>query len=136
MRPAQAGTAAALAWAALEPFDRRLVGVDYSDVAMLGKFVTRSRAWPVAGLALHPANGAAFGSVASRLQRRVSPLTLALAESTVLFPLIAVVDRRHPARGEAGLAPAFNVRGFALETLRHAAFGAALGALLRRRTGV
>jgi hypothetical protein len=131
VRPGRAGAVAALVWAACEPFDRRLFAVDYSDVALLGKLVTRSRAWPLAGLALHAANGAVFGVAASRLRRRVSPVTLALAESTVLFPLIAVVDRRHPARGEPGLAPAFNVRGLALETFRHLVFGATLGALLR-----
>jgi hypothetical protein len=130
VRPARAGAVAALAWAALEPFDRRLFGVDYSDVAMLGKLVTRSQAWPLAGLAVHAANGAAFGLAAARLRRRASPLALALAESTVLFPLVAILDRRHPARGTAGLAPAFNVRGFALESARHAVFGAALAALL------
>ena len=42
-RAAVAGGAAAAVWAALEPFDRRLFDHDYSDVAMLGKLVTRSR---------------------------------------------------------------------------------------------
>ena len=56
-----AGAAAATAWAALEPLDRRLFRSDYSDVALLGKAVTRARLWPVAGLVVHAANGAAFG---------------------------------------------------------------------------
>jgi hypothetical protein len=54
---------------------------------------------------------------------------LALVESTVLFPLGAVIDRHHPARGEPGLAPLFSVRGFVQATARHLVFGAVLAAL-------
>lgn len=136
MRPALAGAAAALTWAALEPFDRRLLRHDYSDVAMLGKLVTRSRAWPLAGLALHVANGAAFGVAYGELRRRLksppSALQLALAEHIALYPLTYVVDRAHPARGERGVATSFTLRGFALETVRHAVFGATLGLLAGR----
>jgi hypothetical protein len=48
-------------WAAVEPLDRRVFGSDYSDVALLGKAVTRSRLWPAVGLAVHTGNGAIFG---------------------------------------------------------------------------
>jgi hypothetical protein len=134
-RAAASGAAAALVWAAVEPLDRRLFAHDYSDVAMLGKAVTRSRAWPVAGLALHAANGAVFGLVLDAVRRRVPlgrrtlALALALGENAALFPLAPLVDRHHPARGEAGLAPMFSVRGFAQQTVRHALFGAVLGRL-------
>jgi hypothetical protein len=134
VRPAAAGAVAALAWAALEPFDRRALRLDYSDVAMLGKLVTRSRAWPLAGLALHAANGAAFGmtlaAARARTRRRIPAVAAALAENTLLFPLAPLVDRHHPARGGSGLAPLWTARGFALETVRHVVFGAALDALL------
>ena len=129
MKPAAAGAAAALLWAAAQPLDKRLFALDYSDVALLGKAVTRSRWWPVAGLALHAANGAAFGVAAKRL--RVAPLTLALVENAALFPLTYVSDRHHPARGTSGLAPICNARGFAQATFRHALFGAVLGRLSR-----
>jgi hypothetical protein len=131
-RAAAAGAVAALVWAAVEPLDRRLFQHDYSDVAMLGKAVTRSRAWPVAGLAVHSANGAVFGVAARRL--RVNPLAFALVENTALFPLGAAVDRFHPARGERGLAPLFTVRGFAQATVRHLVFGAVLERLLGEET--
>jgi hypothetical protein len=136
-RAALAGATAAVTWAALEPIDRRLVRHDYSDVAVLGKFVTRSRWWPVAGLALHAANGAAFGLAfdAARRRVRVPPqrlaLGMALAEHVTLFPLGAVVDRAHPARGGPGLAPLFSGRAFVQATARHALFGALLGRLAR-----
>ena len=130
MNGAKAGAIAALVWAAVEPFDRRALRHDYSDVAVLGKAVTRSRAWPLAGLALHAANGAVFGMAYERVRKRgTSALAMALAEHTVLFPLGAIVDRRHPARGTKGLAPLWSKRAFAQATFRHLLFGALLGRL-------
>jgi hypothetical protein len=134
-RAPAAGAVAALVWGAAEPLDMRLFEYDYSDVAMLGKLVTRSRAWPVAGLAIHAANGAVFGLALDALRRRTRlrtaplALTLALAEHAILFPLAALVDRHHPARGERGVAAMFTKRAFAQETVRHALFGIVLGRL-------
>jgi hypothetical protein len=134
---AAAGAAAALVWAAAEPLDRRLFAHDYSDVALLGKLVTRSRAWPVVGLTLHAANGSLFGLAWGQARRHTSlgprtlALGLALAENFALFPLGRVVDARHPARGEPGLAPLYSARGLAQATARHALFGLVLGRLAR-----
>jgi hypothetical protein len=135
-RSAAAGVAAAWVWAAVEPLDTRLAGWDYRDVALLGKALTRGRAWPLVGLALHGANGAVFGVALEAARRstgkdaRRLAVGLALAEHLTLFPLGALVDRIHPARGEPGVAPMFTLRGFALETWRHALFGAVLGRLV------
>ena len=137
-RAALAGAAAATAWAALQPLDKRLFRCDYSDVALLGKAVTRSRLWPVAGLAVHAGNGAAFGVAYRELQVRTGyeprRLALALAEHVTLYPLNAVVDRRHPASGEQGVPPNLlsSPRAFALATWRHALFGVVLGRLAGR----
>ena len=60
-RFALAGAVAATAWALLEPVDRRVFRHDYSDVAVLGKLVTRGPAWRPVGFALHATNGALFG---------------------------------------------------------------------------
>jgi hypothetical protein len=130
-RSAVAGAAAAIVWAALEPLDRRLVRNDYSDVALLGKAVTRSRAWPVVGLAMHAANGAAFGLAYHELRRRrdVGAVQMAMVEHLTLFPLGYFVDRRHPARGQAGVERVFGARAFAQATWRHLLFGAVLGRL-------
>jgi hypothetical protein len=138
-RAALAGAAAAAGWAAFEPLDRRGLRHDYSDVAMLGKLVTRSRLWPVAGLALHLANGASFGILFAEVRRRTgaSPrrlaLGLALAENFALFPFGYLVDRKHPARGEPRLAPLLTGRGLAQATVRHTLFGVLLGALAEER---
>jgi hypothetical protein len=135
-KAALAGAAAALVWGALEPIDKRVFRNDYSDVVVLGKLVTRSRAWPIAGFALHALNGAAFGIAFDQARRRTSlpprrlALALALAEHLALFPLSHLIDRRHPARGEPGVGELFNRRGFAQATARHAVFGAVLGRLV------
>lgn len=132
-RSALAGAAAALVWAAVEPIDRRIFRNDYSDIALLGKFVTRTRAWPVAGLTIHAVNGAVFGLAFDEARRRTSvrprrlAVALALAEHVALFPLSYFVDERHPARGEAGVRNVLSVRGFAQATVRHAIFGSVLG---------
>jgi hypothetical protein len=137
-RAAWAGAAAATVWALLEPLDRRIFRWDYSDVALLGKLVTRGPGWRAAGFALHATNGALFGLAFHELRRRldVEPrrlaLALALIENVALYPLAIVVDRRHPARGEPGLAPLLGVRAFAQETARHAVFGLVLGRLATR----
>jgi hypothetical protein len=136
-RAALAGATAATAWAALQPLDRRIFRSDYSDVALLGKAVTRSRLWPVVGLAAHAANGAAFGVAFRELQLRTGyeprrlALGLALAEHIVLYPLNAVVDDRHPASGEQGVPRNLlsSPRAFAQSTFRHAVFGVLLGRL-------
>ena len=133
VRAAVGGAAAATVWAALEPLDRRLLRHDYSDVAVLGKFVTRTRWWPVAGLALHAANGATFGLAFHELRRRTAipprrlAFALAIAEHVALYPLSHVVDTRHPARGQPGLARLLTPRAFAQATVRHAIFGFLLG---------
>lgn len=135
-RAAAAGAAAAMVWGLLEPLDQRLLRCDYSDVAVLGKGVTRGRHWRLAGFALHAANGAVFGVVFDELRKRVrvSPrrlaVGLALAEHLSLYPLCYFIDRHHPARGEPGVPPLLeNPRAFAQATWRHAVFGTVLGRL-------
>ncbi|HYX76580.1 MAG TPA: hypothetical protein VE757_05325, partial [Gaiellaceae bacterium] len=61
LRSASAGAAAATVWGFLEPLDRRLFGCDYSDIALLGKAVTRGPRWRSVGFAVHALNGAIFG---------------------------------------------------------------------------
>lgn len=133
-RSATAGAAAALAWALLEPLDRRLFRCHYSDVALLGKAVTGGRAWPLTGTTLHTLNGAVFGLAfhealrATRLPPRRLAFGLALVEHVALFPLGALVDRYHPRRGEPGIPLAMTSgRVFAQATARHALFGFLLG---------
>lgn len=133
-RAALAGAIAAVAWAAAEPALGRLFAVRYSDVRLLGAVVTRSRAWPVAGLALHAANGAVFGSAFRRagLRGPVAGVAAAELENLALWPWMAAVDRFHPDRRSGAWPPLLlNRRVFAYEVATHAIFGLVLGALLR-----
>jgi hypothetical protein len=120
----------------LEPIDQRIFRCEYSDIAVLGKGVTRGRHWRAAGFALHALNGAAFGMAFDAVRRRspVEPrrlaLGMALAEHVSLYPLCYFVDRYHPARGEEGVPLLLtNRRAFAQATVRHVVFGFALGLL-------
>jgi hypothetical protein len=136
VRAAAAGAAAAVVWGLAEPLDQRLLRCDYSDVALLGKAVTRGPRWRAAGFAIHAANGAVFGLVFDELRDRVPvgprklAVAMALAEHATLYPLCALIDRYHPARGEPGIPPLLtNPRAFAQATWRHLVFGTVLGKL-------
>ena len=119
LRAAAAGAVAAALWGLQEPLDQHVFGCDFSDVLTVG-FGRRSL-----GFAVHTANGALFGvafdAVRQRLevdQRRLA-LGMAIAEHAVLWPLIAVVDRKLVS----------SPRAFAQATYRHALFGFVLGRL-------
>ncbi|HYF28238.1 MAG TPA: hypothetical protein VD931_21015 [Baekduia sp.] len=136
-RGAVAGAVACGAWAAAQPLDKRLFGVAYDDTELLGKFVTRGRAWPAVGLGMHLANGAAFGAAYSALSGRL-PLpswsrgpAAALAEHLASWPLVALTDRFHPARDELPKLSGSRA-AFAQATFRHLLFGLVLGELERR----
>jgi hypothetical protein len=136
VRSALAGATAATFWALQEPLDRRVFRCHYSDVAVLGKAVTRGAAWPAAGLVIHAVNGAVFGLAFHEVRRRVSlhprqlAVGMALAEHVALYPLSYFIDRFHPARGEPGVPRLLtNLRAFAQATWRHTLFGAVLGRL-------
>ena len=138
LRAAAAGAVAATAWGLAEPFDQRLLRCDYSDIALLGKAVTRGPRWRLAGFGLHAANGAVFGLAYEELRRRVRveprrlAIAMALAEHVALYPLGTFVDRRHPARGEPGVPRlVWNGRAYVQATWRHLLFGAVLGRAAR-----
>jgi hypothetical protein len=137
MNGALAGAVAAGVWAAQQPLDKRVFGCDQDDVELLGKLVTRSDAWPAAGLALHLQNGALFGAAYSQLRPFIPgpaparAVLAAMAEHVALWPLGRLVDRHHPARGDL-VALAGNRRALAQATWRHFLFGVVLGELERR----
>src|SRR5215213_2469289 len=125
---ALAGAVAATVWVAQQPLDKRLFGSDHDDVELLGKLVTRDSGWQAAGLAIHLANGAAFGALYSLLRPfipgppQVAGVGVALGEHLATWPLTALVDR-----DLAG-----DRRAFAQSAWRHALFGLVLGELERR----
>jgi hypothetical protein len=137
LRGALAGAAAAAVWAAQTPLDKRVFGIAYDDVELLGKAFTRRRAWRAIGLAVHLQNGALFGAVYANVAPSVplpswsrGPLA-GLIENFATWPLTAVSDRVHPARDELPKL-AGSGRALAQATWRHLLFGIVLGELERR----
>ena len=134
---ALAGALAAAIWAAQQPLDKRLFGSEYDDVELLGKLVTRDSGWPAAGLAIHLANGAAFGAAFTLLRPfipgppQAAGAAAALTEHVATWPLTRLVDRHHPGRSELE-SLAGNRRAFAQAAWRHLLFGLVLGELERR----
>jgi hypothetical protein len=132
-----AGGLAAAVWAAQQPLDKRVFGVDYDDVEVLGKAVTRGSEWPAVGLALHIGNGALFGALYAQLRPFLfgppvlRALTAAMAENFGSWPLIALAQGHHRAKTDLPKL-AGNPRALAQATWRHALFGAVLGILEQR----
>jgi hypothetical protein len=121
-------------WAAAEPALGRMFGTPYSDVRLLGGLVARGRASTPAGVAMHLANGAAFGWAFERLGGRgpVVGIAAAEAENALLWPALAVMDRVHPYRRSGDWPPlARSPRIAGYELTAHALYGAVLGALAR-----
>jgi hypothetical protein len=134
LRGALAGGVAAGVWAAQQPLDKRVFDVDYDDVELLGKLVSRGPEWRPIGIALHVQNGALFGA-AYALAKPFLPgppvlrgLLAGMAENFATWPAIRLAERYHPARRD--LPPLWgNPRALAQATWRHALFGVVLGAL-------
>jgi len=136
-RGALAGAVAAGVWAAQQPLDMRVFGVRYDDTELLGKAVTRGRAWRPVGVAMHLANGALFGAAYANVAPRV-PLpswargpAAGLGEHAATWPGTLLIARVHPAG--ADFPPLFaDPRAIAQATWRHLLFGVVLGELERR----
>jgi hypothetical protein len=136
LRGAVCGAVAAAVWAVEQPLDKLIFRSRYDDVELLGKAVWRGEGWYPAGLALHIQNGAVFGAVYAN----VAPLlplppaargpALAVTEHVVLWPLVGLTDRLHPARQEMPRLSG-NRRAWWQAAWRHLMFGFVLGELDR-----
>lgn len=133
---AAAGAVAAGVWALAERPLSRVFGTDYTDVRLLGRFVTRRR-WRPAGIAVHTLNGVLFGTAfALRGSGGAREGVIwANVENVAAWPGMAVMDRLHPDR-RSGRWPRLvtDRRVFAQETVVHVLFGALLGRLVPRET--
>jgi hypothetical protein len=135
LRGALAGAAAAAVWAAQQPLDKRIFGVEYDDAELVGRLAhLRGPAARPGGLALHLVNGALFGAAyANAAPSLPGPRALrgpaaALTEHLATWPLMIVVDRL-----DLGLPKLWgDPKAFAQATWRHVLFGAVLGELERR----
>jgi hypothetical protein len=134
LRGAVAGAVATAVMTLEQPLDKRLFDSKYDDVEILGKFVTRGDHWQPIGFALHVQNGAILGAAYARLKPSLPGPSLlrgllaGLIEHLATWPVVALVDRYHPARKELPKLAA-NRRAFGQATIRHAVFGIVLGLL-------
>jgi hypothetical protein len=134
LRGAVAGAVAAAVMTLEQPLDKRLFKSNYDDVEILGKLVTRGEHWQPIGFALHVQNGAVLGAAYARIKPTLPGpgglrgLLAGLIEHGATWPMVALVDRYHPARKELPKLTA-NLRAFGQATIRHAVFGIVLGLL-------
>jgi hypothetical protein len=136
LRGALAGASAAAVWAAQQPLDKRVFGVDYDDAELLGRLAgVRGRAAHPVGLALHLANGALLGALYANVAPSL-PGTAALrgplaglAEHLATWPGTVMIDRLDLGGGARLWG---SPRAFAQATWRHLLFGTVLGELERR----
>ena len=136
LRGALAGGVAAAVWAAQQPLDKRVFGIDYDDADLLGRFVAPGRAGYLAGLGLHVANGALFGALYARvapglpLPRGLRGPLAGLAEHAATWPATLLLDRVPAWEPLPRLWGSW--RPFAQAAWRHLLFGTVLGELERR----
>jgi hypothetical protein len=135
LRGALAGATAAAVWAAQQPLDKRVFGVDYDDVELLGRLArVRGPAAQPVGLALHLVNGAVFGALYANLApslpgpRPLRGAVAGLAEHLATWPGTIVIDRLDLGFPRLWGSP----RAFAQGAWRHLLFGALTGELERR----
>jgi uncharacterized protein DUF6789 len=132
VRGAVAGAVATVAMTLEGALDMRLFNSQYDDIAILGKAVTSGDHWQPIGVALHVQNGAVLGVAYTRVKPSLPGppvlrgLLAGLVEHLATWPMVALVDRYHPARNEMPELVG-NGRAFAQATIRHAVFGITLG---------
>ena len=132
VRGALVGALAAAAWQACDPVFKRTFRTPYSDAELLGPFITRGRYEWLADLVTHSAGGAAFGFLFERFGGSgvKQGVVVALAENTLLWPVMPFFDRTHPDVRSGRWPKLFaNGRVFAQASAAHVLFGALLGAL-------
>lgn len=131
-RGAAAGAIAAGVWSAAEPLAAKVFDTEFTDVAMLGRWVAPDGPWRAIGLGMHVANGAAFGAAFGLLGGRGlrAGVAAAMAEYVVSWPAMAVADRVHPDRVAERMPPLLTSGRIAgQEAVMHLLFGAVLGAM-------
>lgn len=136
LRGALAGGVAAGVWAAQQPLDKRVFGVDYDDADLLGRFVAHGPAGYAAGLGLHLTNGALFGALYAQaapslpVPRVLRGPLAGLVEHLATWPATLLLDRVPAKRPLPVLWGSW--RPFAQATWRHLLYGTVLGELERR----
>ena len=133
-RAALAGALGAAAYLAEMAVDLALIDCPTNDLMLLGRpFSANPRVWPWLGGTIHFGNGVALAQVYGLVEGRLPGppwlrgVVFTLIENTLLWGLVPLFDRYHPAI-RAGELPKMNRPiPFAQQVLRHIAYGAVLG---------
>jgi hypothetical protein len=131
---ALAGAAAAAVWIAAEPITRRLAGGTHRELRLISGLLAGKRGGNALGLAVHLANGAAFGVAFNRLGGRGvrQAVVAAQAENAILWPGMAIADRVHPDVRSGRWPRLVSDRGTIVQEIGgHLVFGVVLGVLIR-----
>jgi hypothetical protein len=135
---ATAGLFAGTAFAAVMLADIRLSGHRVNDFQLLGGIGPPRQRWRITGPLMHWTNSAVLGVVYTVAEPHIPGpgwlrgTTFALVENTLLWPIVLLLDRVHPAV-QSGEMPTFNRPWpFIAENLRHIAYGAVLGSVYAR----
>jgi len=136
VQAAAAGALAAAAWIAAEPAIRRAAGGTHRELRLISRLISPRRGGTRLGLAVHLANGAAFGVAFHRLGghgiRRA--VLAAQAENAILWPGMAIADRVHPDVRSGAWPRLLTDRGTLTQEIGgHLVFGVVLGALAPKR---
>jgi hypothetical protein len=121
---------AGVAWKAVEPLLQREFRSPYSDAGIATRLLTTSVA---AEYATQAVGGATFGAAFARLGGRGidQAVTAAVVENAVLWPLVWVLQRRHPdVRAGRWPRPFMNAGAIQVSFAGHAIYGVLLGAML------
>ncbi|HEY8598515.1 MAG TPA: DUF6789 family protein [Thermomicrobiales bacterium] len=139
-RAAVAGAAGAGAYLAEMAVDLPLLDCPTDDLLLLGGLVTRDRRiWPLLGGVLHFTNGMALAQVYALVEHRLPGppwargVLFTLIENTLLWAIVPLFDRYHPAIREGKLPKMNRPVPFLQQVLRHIAYGAVLGAVYGRK---
>ena len=133
IRGAVVGAVAGVVWKAVEPLLQREFGTPYSDAGIVAGYAGTGRARVPLEYATQFVGGATFGAAFAHFGGRGinRAVTAALVENTVLWPGVAVLQRRHPdVLAGRWRKPFSDTRALRVSYAGHAIYGVLLGALL------
>lgn len=134
-RGALAGMIGAVAMLVAMMVDLALTHRKTNELRLLAGMVPGGRhVWPLVGTFMHVINGGALGALFGRIHHGlpgpplVRGVIFGLVENILLWPVIIVLDHVHPGIKRGELERFNRPIPFLIELLRHAVFGAVLGA--------
>lgn len=139
---AAAGALASLAYLAAQAIDLRLFNNRTDDLAIHGRvFSADPQRWRCIGALMHAGAGVIVGALYAgwprrRLSAHLPPWAAGVLflqlENALLYPLLGVMHRYHPAWQEGLLESYYQPLTAGQQVWRHVVFGAVLGVLLGR----